>query len=129
MKTRTRPCPCGRPATYAACCGRLIAGDTVAADAESLMRSRYSAYCQGEADYLRATWHPSTRPETLDLTDGPRWTGLSVESAVATGPTTATVEFVARYRSGGRPGQIHERSRFVHEDGRWFYVDGDILGD
>lgn len=93
------------------------------------MRSRYTAYCVGAADYLRATWHVSTRPAALTLDDTPRWTGLRIESATSTGPTTATVGFVARYRSGGRAGELRELSRFVCEDGRWYYVDGDIQDD
>ena len=38
----------------------------------------------------------------------------------------ATVEFVARSKLGGRAQRLHETSRFVREDGRWFYVDGDM---
>jgi uncharacterized protein YchJ len=39
----------------------------------------------------------------------------------------AEVEFVARSRLAGRGQRLHERSRFVREEGRWFYVDGDLL--
>ena len=90
------------------------------------MRSRYSAYVLALEDYLRATWHPKTRP-TAPLFDGgaaPKWIGLEVKSATTTGADTASVEFVARCRIGGRAERMHERSRFVREDGRWFYVDG-----
>jgi SEC-C motif-containing protein len=92
------------------------------------MRSRYSAYCLGLGDYLLATWHPSTRPAELDLTAPPvpRWLGLTVRQARSTGADSAEVEFVARYRVGGRGQRLHETSRFVREDGRWHYVDGDI---
>lgn len=123
------PCPCGR-GEYARCCGPLHAG-AAAADAEALMRSRYSAYARGDAAYLKATWHASTRPATLDLVHSPplRWLGLAVKRHRADGDR-ATVEFVARFRQGGgRAGRLHETSRFVREDGRWFYVDGDVSGD
>jgi SEC-C motif-containing protein len=128
------PCPCGRtgdrgaPRAYAGCCGRYIDhwDDAPAPDAESLMRSRYTAFVRGHADYLRATWHASTRPATLDLDPGARWLGLEVRGHQATGPEQAEVEFVARYRVGGRAVRLHERSRFVREAGRWYYVDGDI---
>ena len=118
------PCPCGLPADYAACCGRFHAGD-VAPDAEHLMRSRYSAFVQERADYLQATWHAPQRPAVLDFEPGARWLGLEVRAHRSTGPDQAEVEFVARYRVAGRAVRLHERSRFVREAGRWYYVDGD----
>ncbi len=91
------------------------------------MRSRYSAYVLKLTDYLRATWHPRTRPESLDLNDdGSKWLGLAVKTHEVLDATHATVEFVARYRLAGRAYRLHEVSRFVCEDGRWFYVDGDL---
>jgi SEC-C motif domain protein len=119
------PCPCGSGKEYAACCGSLHAG-APAVDAEALMRSRYSAYALGLANYLRATWHPSTRPAELDLAGGPRWLGLTVLRHEQTGEDRAIVEFVARYKAGGRAGKLAEVSRFLREDGRWYYVDGDV---
>ena len=121
------PCPCGRPAAYAACCGALHRG-ALSGDAEALMRSRYSAYVLGLADYLLATWHPATRPAALDFDESPRpkWLGLEVKRFETTGPDGAVVEFVARCRIGGRAQRMHETSRFVREAGRWYYVDGDI---
>ena len=136
------PCPCGRahaqqqPMAYSACCGRFIdhyAGHA-APDAEHLMRSRYSAFVRENAAYLQATWHPSTRPATLDFEPGAKWLGLQVKAFKATGPDHAEVEFVARFRVQGRAVRLHERSRFVREaadapDGlaRWYYVDGDLF--
>jgi SEC-C motif domain protein len=122
-------CPCGTGRAYAACCGRFHAGEA-APDAETLMRSRYSAYARGDADYLRATWHPDTRPDELglDTPDAPRttWLGLTVKDHRVTGPDTAEVEFVARYRIGGGSAvRMQERSRFVRLDGRWYYLDGE----
>ena len=93
------------------------------------MRSRYSAYVLQDAPYLLATWHTSTRPSSLAFEAGTKWLGLSVKSAGDTGPDRAEVEFVARYRVGGGSAvRIHERSRFVREEGRWLYVDGDQRG-
>jgi len=89
------------------------------------MRSRYSAFVLQQADYLRATWHVSTRPTVLDFEAGARWLGLEVRHHQMTGPDSAEVEFVARYRVGGKAVRLHEKSRFVREEGRWFYVDGD----
>ena len=90
------------------------------------MRSRYSAYVLGLADYLRDTWHASTRlAEPLRFGDDVRWLGLEVRRHVAEGADRAVVEFVARSKQGGRAARLHETSRFVREAGRWFYVDGD----
>ena len=130
-----RDCPCGR-GRYADCCGPLHAAvaatapgavsDVRAADAEALMRSRYSAYVLEDAAYLLATWHPSTRPASVDFVPGLRWLGLEVKRHAPDGER-AVVEFVARHRlGGGRAGRLHETSRFLREDGRWFYVDGDV---
>ena len=132
MKAATTHCPCGRtdararPMTYAACCGRYLDhwDEQPAPDAESLMRSRYSAFVLQRADYLLATWHAPQRPPSVDFDPGARWLGLEVRAARATGDDTAEVEFVARHRIAGRAVRLHERSRFVREGGRWFYVDG-----
>ncbi|MEN9357930.1 MAG: hypothetical protein RL695_2101 [Pseudomonadota bacterium] len=94
------------------------------------MRSRYSAYAMGCNDYLLATWHPSTRPATLDLHTDPhantpqpaaQWIGLQVLRHEP-GDEQAIVEFVARYRIAGRAQRLHEISHFVRENGRWYYL-------
>lgn len=120
-------CPCGSGRALEACCGRLHAGET-APDAESLMRSRYSAYVLGLEDYLLATWHPDTRPAALELDAAPlpHWLGLAIKSHALLDPTHATVEFVARYKLNGRAFRLHETSRFERVDGRWLYVDGEV---
>jgi len=121
------PCPCGSGQCYALCCRPLHAGERPAASAEALMRSRYSAYVLKLATYLLATWHPSTRPSELDLAaDDSKWLGLEVKRHAVQGEEQATVEFVARYRIAGRGHRLHELSRFVREDGRWFYIDGEL---
>jgi SEC-C motif-containing protein len=97
-----------------------------APDADVLMRSRYSAFVLERGDYLRATWHPSKRPSTIRFDPGTKWLGLEVRDFKVLDDTHAEVEFVARQRDqSGRAVRLHERSRFVREDGRWYYVDGD----
>jgi SEC-C motif domain protein len=125
-----RRCPCGTGLSYAECCGRLHDGTVSAATAEQLMRSRYSAFAVGDPAYLLATWHPSTRPRTLDLDPDLRWTGLDVLATTGGSLLAAegTVEFRASYRAGGRDGAQHENSRFVRDGGRWHYLDGVSLG-
>ena len=126
----TGACPCDSGAAYAACCGRWHAGarQLQAPDAAALMRSRYSAFVLGLRDYLLATWHPSTRPAALEPDEpGLRGLGLQVRRHEPIDADHARVEFVARSKLGGRAHRLHEISRFVREDGRWFYVDGDLL--
>ena len=93
------------------------------------MRSRYTAFATGRSSHLLRTWHPSTRPRTVDLEPDLRWRRLVVLDRVAGGPfdVTGVVEFEAHWRQGDARGAMHERSRFVREDRRWFYVDGDAL--
>lgn len=120
------PCPCGSSEPYPGCCGRWHAGEAEPT-AEALMRSRYSAFVLEIASYLLATWHVSTRAASIAFEPGTRWLGLTVKSARATGPDTAEVEFVARYKLGGASAvRLCERSRFVREEGRWYYVDGEL---
>jgi len=89
------------------------------------MRSRYTAFVLDLRDYLLATWHASTRPATLEPADASlKWLGLEVKRHRLLDADQAEVEFVARSKLHGRAHRLHELSRFVREDGRWFYVDG-----
>lgn len=125
LNTTATACPCGG-GDYQHCCQPFHAGHA-APTPELLMRSRYSAYVLGLEPYLLASWHPSTRPEQLDLNEEPRpkWLGLIVHHAESDGDH-GVVSFVARYKVGGRAYRLSEHSRFVFENGRWFYVDGDV---
>lgn len=126
MADPTTRCPCLSGLPYDSCCGRLHREAATAQTAEQLMRSRYSAFAVGDTDYLLATWHPSTRPGSLELDDDRRWYRLDVLRIELGGPfdTTGVVEFRAYHRSTGGKGSQHEVSRFVREGGCWLYVDG-----
>ena len=121
----TASCPCGSARDYAGCCQPFHVGED-APTAEALMRSRYAAYVLQLEPYVLDTWHAGTRPSDLDLhQDGTtRWLGLDIRRHQLTGPDSAIVEFVARYKIAGRAFRLHEISRFVREDGCWYYVDG-----
>ena len=123
------PCPCGNPTGYKSCCGRRHDGQP-AISAEQLMRARYSAYVLKRDDFLLASWHASSRPASLDLAaqqPPPTWLGLDIRQHHDADENHASVEFVARYRlGGGRAQRQHETSRFVREDGRWYYLDGQL---
>lgn len=119
-------CPCCSGKSYMACCGPLHRGEAVAPNAEALMRSRYSAYVLKLSAYLSETWHISTRPASLDVgSDDTAWQRLVIVHTENGGidDSKGVVEFAAYYEGG----QLHERSRFLKEAGRWLYLDGEIL--
>ncbi len=93
------------------------------------MRSRYTAFVLGLEEYLLQTWHPETRPATLNLNEDPpiKWLGLQVKQAKVISETSATVAFVARYKVAGKADRLHELSQFVRIAGCWYYVSGDYL--
>ena len=124
MKNSDFTCPCGGK-QFQTCCGPFLAGAAVADTPEKLMRSRYSAYVTGTEDYLKATWHPSTRPQETVTDPAVKWLGLEVKRAAQEGDR-GSVHFVARCRVAGKGQRLEETSRFVLEDGLWFYVDGDF---
>ena len=112
-------------------------GGAKAPTPEALMRSRYSAYVLGDHAYITATWHPSTRgvlgdqavngSSTVTSTVPTKWMRLKIvraETKIEAEGERGLVEYVARYKVGGRAEKLHEVSRFVLEDGRWFYLDG-----
>ena len=116
-------CPCGAGPEYGDCCGRFHQGGRASTPLE-LMRSRYAAYALGLVDYLAETRAPSKRrpDEAAALArsmDRTRWTGLSIVET-----TESVVEFIARYESDEGPGELRERSKFILEDGVWYYLDG-----
>jgi SEC-C motif-containing protein len=121
-------CPCGSNMPYRNCCARYVDSNEPAPTAEALMRSRYTAYTLLNEDYLLATWHPSTCPPALGLAQEmpTKWLGLEVKSHKQQDADHAIVEFVARYKVNGRAHRLHEVSRFVREEGRWRYVDGEV---
>ncbi len=140
-------CSCGNQKPYPDCCEPYLTGKALAPTAEALMRSRYTAYCQGQVDYLLATWQPKSGPirdraslqQNIQQT---RWLGLTILKTQKgqASDKRGIVEFVARYQIISPPPlfaletpntadikQLHERSRFIQVQGQWFYVDGDIL--
>lgn len=120
-------CPCGSGMRYDTCCRPCHTG-IAAKTAEALMRSRYSAYVLGLEDYLLASWHPETRPAALDLAHPTQtqWLGLEIKHQQSISASEALVEFVARYKVGGKAQRLHETSRFFMIDQRWYYRDGEL---
>lgn len=123
-------CPCHSGKSYTDCCQLLHLGQA-APDAERLMRSRYSAYALKLPEYILQTWHPDTRPKSLDMEEmhGIKWLKLQVISHQQQNETLAEVEFIATYQSGKqKKSTLTEHSRFTKIQGQWFYV-GEIKAD
>lgn len=125
--TDSAACPCGSGEPLVVCCAPLHAGRP-APTAERLMRSRFSAFALGDAAYLLRSWSRTTRPASLELDAGTTWRRLQIVDTAGGGGADAegVVEFRASYRDAEGVGLLHERSRFVREDGRWVYLDGVI---
>lgn len=124
-----RRCPCGSGETLDACCGRYLVGlgeGKRAPTAETLMRSRFTAFVLGDEAHLLATWHPDTRPADCPPDPDTRWLHLRIDEAVdgTMFHTTGVVAFTATFRDSGGRGELHERSRFERVDGAWLYLDG-----
>ncbi len=116
-------CPCGSGKYYASCCGAYHAGAS-APTPEALMRSRFSAFVLHKAEYLMASWHPGQRPSSLSFDDQVTWKSLRVQDSYAEGDN-GSVTFTAVFTEAGRWRSLQEKSRFVREQGAWFYLDGE----
>ncbi|WP_424809570.1 YchJ family protein [Rhodococcus sp. 27YEA15] len=103
-------------------------GASSAPTAETLMRSRFTAFALLDTQYLLRTWHSDHRPTDLDLDPTRRWTGLDILDTERGSlfDTDGIVEFRAHYSHRRVSDTLHERSRFVRVGGDWLYVDGDI---
>lgn len=125
-----QPCPCGRLdargriLAYKQCCQPCLEADQSALDAVSLMRSRYSAFVLEREPYLLSTWHAAHRPAGVDFDLQAKWLGLEIRRCCLLDDEHAEVEFVARNRVAGRAVRLHEFSRFLKENGRWYYLNG-----
>lgn len=119
-------CPCqmqkSNPKSYAECCEPLHKGKAVARSPEQLMRSRFSAFVLGLSQFLRETWHDSTRPVDLTVEPDSQWRRLDI---IDHGKDW--VHFIAYFETAPKQyGFLRERSRFLQENGHWLYVDGDV---
>jgi len=127
-------CPCGSNKKFNDCCGQYINDLAIAPTAETLMRSRYSAYSLAKIDYIVNTMRaPATNGfdpvDTKRWAEQSKWLGLKV---VNTKEGQATdnrgwVEFIARYELNAKTQSMHERSEFHKIDGRWYYVSGEMI--
>lgn len=126
--TPTVLCPCGTELVYDNCCGPVHQhGAGLGTRAVELMRARYSAYVERNENFLLSSWHPDTRPSTVDFDPTVAWAGLTILGEEAGGALDkeGIVEFAARYTAGEAPRVLRERSSFRRDGGRWYYVGAD----
>lgn len=98
------------------------------------MRSRFTAYYQGNTDYLIATTWPRQK-DGLDKAaihqraDSTEWTRLDVVRTEAgqAGDPKGVVEFKAWYKTPeGKEAAHHESSDFIKEGDHWYFIYPDI---
>jgi len=124
-------CPCCSEIAYTDCCEPILSGRKDATTALELMRSRYTAFTQANVDYLLRSHATNTRPvrERKNIEKWAKsviWMGLTILKAEAgeANDEKGYVEFQATFLENGKPGQIHEKSLFYRENGKWVYVSG-----
>jgi len=124
-------CPCGSSLSFSVCCEPIISGKKDAVTAQELMRSRYTAFTKANVDHLMRSHSAKTRPvkESKSIEKWAKsvvWMGLTIIQTQAgeARDETGYVEFKALYLENGKPQQIHEKSLFQRENGKWVYVSG-----
>jgi SEC-C motif-containing protein len=127
-------CACGSQLETEKCCEPYVLGTDFAPTAEALMRSRYVSYTMGKVEYISTTHDPDKRDE-VDLkaaeqwAEHAEWQGLDIIETEAGGAADdeGVVEFAARFGMQGKDQKHHERSRFKKIEGKWYYIDGDMV--
>lgn len=126
-------CPCCSQLSFEQCCKPLIDGNIPAQTPQALMRSRYTAYTQKTIDYIYDTYAAAVRAKQ-HKSDIKAWadnvTFVDLKILGCEGeddPKEQFVEFCAYYLEGGQLHKLHEKSRFVHEQGQWRYIDGTLF--
>lgn len=124
-KTGKMPlCPCGSGLFFDLCCRRFLAGETLPQTPLELMRSRYTAYTRRDSHYIRNTWYPGSRPDNaMEIDPAIKWIRLEIIRS-QTSQNDGLVEFIAYCKVNGRARKMHETSRFLRENGQWYYLDG-----
>ncbi|OEF24834.1 hypothetical protein A1QC_09970 [Vibrio rumoiensis 1S-45] len=122
------PCPCGHSQSYEACCQPIHHDATLAKQPEQLMRARYSAHVLNDVEFVLNTYHSScqahAQAEAIKQSVDSHWIKLEVLDAPACEEAEGYVEFKAYFEEDNHEYCLHERSRFVKEEGQWRYIDG-----
>ena len=122
-------CYCKSGLPFSECCEPILRVEKIPTSALELMRSRYSAYCVGDVNYLQATTHDHTwSDEELkfiqDWSDNSFWQHLEIIES-----SDDMVEFKAYYIYDHVQHVHHERSTFAKINDMYKYVDGEIFDE
>lgn len=125
-------CPCGSKINYALCCQPFHQYERDPETAEALMRSRYSAYTKANIAYIKHTMRGKplndfNEHDAIIWAKSVKWLGLKIKNTKQASKALSYVEFIARFIEGGQHRTLHEISEFHFTDGKWFYVDGELL--
>ncbi len=127
-------CYCGSGKSYDTCCSPIISGTQKAEAPEDLMRARYSAFCQQDMAFLSGSLHPDHRQDhdeeaTRRWAANATWLGLEIvaEGTKDLSDDTGSVEFIATFKEKGIIRNHHEKSEFKRHEGRWYFVDGEMV--
>jgi SEC-C motif domain protein len=125
-------CHCGANFTFEQCCQPYLSGVKQPPTAESLMRSRYSAFVVEDINYIKDTMTGEmlknfSYDQTLAYAQSVTWQRLNVIASSADDPaaTTAWVEFEVYYILNGIEKCLYEYSSFERMENRWFYIDSE----
>ena len=121
---RTAPCPCGSGQTFGDCCEPVLAGRHAAADAEKLMRARFTAHVAHDFRFLHETYRPTAGKPFVEEEGEPpvKWTRLEVRAhETTTDPDKSFVDFSAYGTEDGVEKVLHEKAEFLRVNGIWFY--------
>lgn len=145
-------CYCQSGQKLSDCCAPFIQGQRLPSTAEQLMRSRFSAYCDGSANamqYLADSYHPLSQAdnpmaEISAFAKAAHFVRLEVINAsdelalpenlryIAEGTNHdqvrfATVHFKVQFIMHDKLHLLDEVSRFIRTKGRWSYLDGTLV--
>lgn len=124
-------CYCFSEKAYQNCCEPYLINKQKPSTPEQLMRARYTAYAQGNIDYIMSTMKGEAAKDfNIDAAKiwakKAKWLALEVvkASAIDIDAKVGFVEFLAHYLFDNKKYFIHEISEFHFEEDTWFYVDG-----
>lgn len=130
-----KTCPCGSQKSFQSCCAPYLKGEAQPKTAEALMRARYTAFAKADVAYIVETHWPAKRsevsePDVKRWAESSEWKGLKIVNTVKgqEGDTTGQVEFIAHYRQQDTDVEHHENAEFKVQNGKWYFVDGKMVG-
>jgi len=126
--TKNSKCPCGSGKKYKECCFRYHKGANPK-NALLLMKSRFSAYAAGDANYIIKTTHKNSPHYEEDRL---QWIKEIKKFSKSNFKKLEIIEFTeneneafVEFKAYIDDNIMHEKSRFIKED-IWYYVDGEI---